>query len=406
MKFLNLKTMAEALEIIRNNTNPLADYEICKLSAAGGRCIAEDIFSREDYPAFYKSTVDGYALQAAETNGASDSIPAFFTLVEEVEIGENPRGISGGETSYVPTGAVLPEGADAVVMLEYSQDSKGEIQIFSAVSPGENIVEQGDDFCTGDLLLKKGTIIDFKHICLLAAVGEARVKVKKKPKIRIISTGDELEEIDKKILTKGRIRDTNSLSLAYMCEKLGGEVLKTSLIKDDYKSLLTETEQALKEADFIILSGGSSVGKKDYTKDILEEIGKKKLLIEGIAVKPGKPTLFTTAANKPILGLPGHPLAAMMLFRILGSEIIERLTEQEKKANTLSATLKKNVPGGAGYTNLVRVKLFKEEKEFFAEPIFSKSVLLRGLRESDGFLLLDEEKEGYLQGTKVEIFPW
>ena len=407
MRLLRVSKVEDALEIIWKSFRPLVAEEV-DLDVAGGRYLAEDITAPDDVPAFHRSTVDGYAVRAAETFGAQESLPALLEKVGTVRMGEKAGVIKAGQCCYVPTGGMLPDGADAVVMIEQTTEVDGLAHIYKQVAPGENIIKRGEDIRRQQTVLHKGQKLRGPEIGLLGALGITGVKAVRRPVVGLISTGDEVAPVDTSVLAPGRIRDANGVALAYLLAQTGVQVVRGGIIPDRYEDLYLGVQSLLAEVDMVVLSGGSSVGSRDFTPRVLQELSGGELLLEGIAIQPGKPTILAKCGDKPILGLPGHPVSALNIFALFGCALIKRLSGAEDREwqPTVRARLTKNIPSRPGRADLVRVSLQRQEGKVLATPVFGRSGLLHTLAEADGVIRIDAERDGLSAGEEVEVYIW
>lgn len=385
------------------------ELEEIPLAKALGRIVGEDILSPEDLPGFSRSTMDGYAVKAQDTFGASEGIPGYLTLVGEVLMGEKAKvQIGPGQAVKIATGGMLPEGADAVLMLEYTQEiSSDMLEVVKEVGPGENTVRRGEDVEKGQIVLTKGTRIRPQELGALSGLGISRIKVFPLPKVAVISTGDELVSLEE-TPGPGQIRDINSPAIGAQITQEGGLPLYLGIIKDDYQSLKATIQAALEKADLVVVSGGSSVGTRDVTLDVIQELGNPGVLVHGVSVRPGKPTILGSVGGKGIFGLPGHPVSAMIIFDIFVAPVIRRLTglaegltSQTRK--TVQAKLGRNMASAAGREDYLRVALVEKEGEFWAEPILGKSGLISTMVKAQGTVKIPAVKEGLLAGELVEV---
>lgn len=408
MKLLNVKSVEEVLKIIEENFLPIARYEKLGLNNCLGRILGEDIFSPEILPPYSRSSVDGFAVIATDTYGASESLPAFLELKGDIQMGKMAGSIQFGETKYIPTGGMLPEGADGVVMVEYTEKIGNQIMLYRQAAPGENVIKAGDDVQQGELVLEKGTSLNEAAIGVLAALGIKEVKTFQRPVVGILSTGNELVPYQQEKLELGQIRDINSITLASIAQKCGAEVIQGGIISDNLDQILIKAQELLDKVDILLLSGGSSVGTLDFTSQVVKELGEGELLVEGISVKPGKPTLFSKKGTKAIWGLPGHPVSAMMIFHFFGKRMLNLLAgvKENKITPKCKAFLSRNVPSSAGRTDWVRVKLTYDGEKYLASPIFAKSGLIKTLSDSHGFIEISAAKEGLEAGSWVEVILW
>lgn len=402
----DVKSVKDTFEIIRENFSDFNQKtEEIAIEEALGRILAEDLTAMEDIPAFDRSSVDGYAVISSETFGASESIPAQLTLAGEVRMGEKPEfQIIPGKSAYIPTGGELPIGADSVVMMEYTEDFKdGDIFINKASAPGNNVVYRGDDVREGSVVLKTGTKLRSQDIGMIAGIGCPVIKVYKKIAMAIISTGDEVVDIHQKP-AGSQVRDINTYAVYASALKFGITPIKYGIINDDFERLSATVTKALKESDIVVISGGSSVGTKDVTVKVIETMGKPGVLVHGIAVKPGKPTILGKAGSKAIIGLPGHPASAFVIFNVFVRRLVEVM---EKKSSydrqTVRAVMDINYPSNGGREEYLPVTLSEKDGNLYASPVFGKSGMISTLTRSDGYIHITRGSEGVNKGQSVEV---
>lgn len=400
----NVKTIQETLEIIQDEFKPLRQIERVSLDQSYGRMLATDIVANQDIPPFHRSSVDGYAVRARDTFGASESMPVPLALVEEIKMGIQPEfSIIANQASYIPTGGQLPEGSDAVVMIEYAEEfNDGFVYIQKSIAPGNNVIYQGDDLKQGKIVLSKNTTLNAQDVGILAALGIGEVDVYARLRVAIVSTGDEIVEIDA-IPVGAQVRDVNAYVILGEARRLGCDAHRIGIVKDDADLIYATLNQAIKENDLVILSGGSSVGMKDNSVEVLNRLGEPGVLVHGIAVKPGKPTLIAKAQGKAILGLPGHPASAFVIFRIFGKAMIEALTGNKFKEPHITARLSTNIPSNHGRAEYIPIRLEKKEGEWIAHPLFGKSGMISLLSLADGYLCIERESEGYDRDRQVDV---
>ncbi len=397
---LNVVSLKEAEKIIsENRLSFVAEPENVKLSECLGRILYEDIYSAENIPAFNRSTVDGFAVKATDTYGASESIPAQLTVKGEILMGEEAKiSLCDGECIRISTGGMLPEGADAVVMVENTDCTFDDFCLcFKAVSPFENVTRKGDDLKEKSLILTKGTVLSAKHTGVLAALGIGTVKVAKKIRVGIVSTGDELVEIEEK-LTVGKIRDINTHLLMSLITEMGCVAESYGIIGDSFQEIYSAVKKSAEENDIVLISGGSSAGVKDMTVKVISELGK--VHFHGIALKPGKPTIYGTVDGKAVFGLPGNPAAAYYVTLLTVKPLIERLYEEKKKHRTVCAKISRNISSNHGREEVISVKL----KDGKAEPLYAKSAFVGTLAESDGYIIIERDREGLKENEEVTVY--
>ena len=395
---LSVLTKDEAVRLVREKTENLKpEVEIVSLSDSLGRTLAQNIVAEENIPSFNRTTVDGYALNASDTFGASNSMPAQLNIVGEILMGENADfSLKSGQCAKISTGGMLPEGANCAVMVEHTDEVQGLCLIYKSAAPYENVTKKGDDISEGALAIKKGTLITAAQIGVLSALGIEKVPVFKKCVIAIISTGDEIVSGKPE---PGQIRDINTFLLSAKAKEKGCEVLCYGAVKDEKSAIKSAVEDCLKKADAVIISGGSSAGTRDMTVNIIDELGE--VFFHGIAMKPGKPTIFGIAEGKPVFGLPGHPLAAYFVFRLIVNEYISGIMNMPELTAKKSAVLALNIPSNHGREEYLCIK-YNENNEVV--PIHTKSGIISVLSEAQGFIKISRNTEGLFKGTTVEIY--
>jgi len=404
--FFKVKTSEEVHEILKGFA-PVGAESIF-IGDALNRILSEEIVAEEDLPSFRRTTMDGYALRAGDTFGASENLPAFLELAGEVTMGQIPTDIvTPGKAVRISTGGMLPEGADAVVMIEYchSLDEKT-IEVSRTVSPLENVVMPGDDFKKGVVIFEKGATLRPQDIGILAGLGIQSIAVYKRPKVAIISTGDEIIPIDQHP-KPGQVRDINSYTLSAFCGQAGAIPVNLGLCKDNFSDLREIVAGALSTCDTVWISGGSSVGVRDMTLKVLESFDHAQLLVHGIAISPGKPAIISRIGGKAVFGLPGHVASAMVVAEIFLNPFLSRLAGVLNASGDphcyLQAELTRNIESAGGRDDYIRVKLAKRDGRIFAEPIFGKSGLISTLVEAHGLLKIDRNTEGLYKGQPVEV---
>lgn len=405
MKFFQVKSVEETFSLIEELIHPLTDRIVLPLHKALNYILAEDIVVKENVPGFRRSSVDGYAVIAKDTFGSSENMPGFLNVAGEVKMGEAPQNpLSVGEAIYIPTGGMLPDGSDAVIMIEHCEDLSGLLNLYRQVAPGENVISIGEDMKAGESLVTTGTKLRPQELGALASQGITEVSVYRKPVVGYLSTGDEIVPIETKELGIGQVRDMNGITIGSLVSEWGCEFLYGGIVKDDQTELERVTAEMLEKTDCLILSGGSSVGTKDYSVEVIDRMGKPGVFVHGVSIKPGKPTILASADGKPIIGLPGHPASAMIIFNLFGKAVLHKLqgwTSDEK--NLAKAIVTKNLPSTPGRTDFVRARLFLEENQWYADPILGKSSLISTLVKSEGMIEIPSKSEGVLKGETVSV---
>lgn len=417
-EFLTLLPPNEARMLLLSHlAAPAIDPESIDMLHALGRFTASDIFAPHPLPDFPRTTVDGYAVRAKDTFGASDSLPAYLTLIGEVPMGDSPSfEIGAGQCALIHTGGMLPDGADAAVMIEYTQSigkggsrsaSIGEIEIFKSVADGENIIRIGEDVAQGQLVIPKGTVIRPAEIGGLMALGFTSIDVAKKPRVGLLSTGDEV--IDPSQSPRpGQVRDINSYTLGALVEKAGGTAIRYGIFSDNFQVLKEAAAQALSECDVLIITAGSSASTRDMTAEVIRTLGEPGVLVHGINTRPGKPTILGVCNGKAVIGLPGNPVSALVNGYLFVVPVIEKLLGALPKPKaTVQAELTVNLSSQAGREDWWPVKLVVSGQSsvisYLAEPIFGKSNLIFTLASADGLLRIHPDATGLSAGEVVEV---
>jgi len=388
---------------------PRVETEGVPLIEATGRTLAADIFSEVDLPDFMRSTMDGYAVCASSTFGASEANPAYLTIKGNVDMGKPPNfSLGSGQAARILTGGMLPDGTDSVVMIEHTEAiDDTSIEVYRSVAPGQNILEKGEDIRKGAILVSGGKKLRAQETGLLAAFGNKTVSVYKKPVIGIISTGDEVVPIDE-MPTLGQIRDINTYTLTGLLKKVGAIPVAFGIVRDDFDDLFEKCTLAMAQSDMVLISGGSSVGTRDFTIEVLSALPDAAILVHGISISPGKPTILARSNNKAIWGLPGHVVSAMVVFEAVVRPFIEHiggLSGKHKKDIKLSALLNRNISSSQGRVDYLRVKLSEKNDILWAEPILGKSALINTMVKADGLIEIGVNTEGLDKGSEVEVIP-
>jgi len=391
---------------LRQRFQPVSSEDVL-LEAAVGRILAEDVHAAGNLPGFARSTVDGYAVRAASTFGASESSPALFTVVGAVAMGEVPQvAVAAGEAARIATGGMLPPGADGVVMLEHAESLDDvSIEVVRSVAPGQNLIAAGEDFENGARVAAVGRRLRPQDMGVLAAFGRTRVKAFRQPVVGIISTGDEIVPAE---ATPGpaQIRDVNRYTLAGLVAQTGALPVAFGIVGDEFQSLHVASRRALEQCDMVLISGGSSVGARDFSVEVISAFAGAELLVHGIAISPGKPTILAKVFGKALWGLPGHVVSSMIVFsRIVRPVLLHigGLAAPTAEDIRIPARLNRNVASAQGRTDFVRVRLLHRENEWRAEPILGKSGLINTMVKSDGVIEIGKNIEGLDEGARVEV---
>ncbi len=405
--FRKLVHFEKALQILQREfpIRPI-DVEQVTLSEALGRILAHEVLSPENVPSFDRSTVDGYAVKAADTFGADENRPVTLTLKGYVAIGGLPHAIvRNGAVAEIVTGAPLPSGADAVVMVEYAVQRGNVISIHRPVSKGENIMKAGSDVQKGEKILRKGQVLGPREVGALAAIGLPKVSVFKKPKIAVLSTGEEIVEQGKP-LPPGKVYDINTHTLSSAVQSFGGDPINLGVVPDDFGLLKAALDKALGLADVVITSGGVSVGPKDIVPRVLDTLGKPGVIVNGIAVKPGKPTTIAVVNKKLIFSLPGHPTSSLMMFYLLARPVLDQLTGKHEGApQTLKAVAATRMFPARGRKTFTMVTIdHGKSGRLVASPVpLGLSGAISTLTKADGFVEIEEERQFVDVGEEVTV---
>ena len=417
MKLLKVDTLESALDkletAMREGGAGEPEREYVPVLQSLGRIASEDVLSCEDIPGFDRSTMDGYAVISRDTQGAGETMPTFLELAGEVKMGEKPEfSLTSGQCAYVPTGGMVPEGADAVAMVEYCQPfGDDRIAVYSPLSSGHNMVRAGDDVSRGEKLISRGRRIRPSDMGLLSAAGKTEIKVYKPWKIYIISTGDEIVPPEVMPLP-GQVRDVNSAGILGEALACGFEIRGLEVVRDRQDVLADKVRSAMSECDVVVISGGSSQGKKDATEAVIDSLTSSGAFTHGLAVKPGKPTIigFDEPTECAVIGLPGHPVAALLLFRLIVAGIWKRLTglAETEKEISVDAVMASNIAASPGRKTFQLVKLDYEHIDLKtglpqAVPVLGKSGLIRTMSAADGYVVMDVTDEGLRSGERVKV---
>ncbi|MCQ8893066.1 MAG: molybdopterin molybdotransferase MoeA [Methanolinea sp.] len=398
--FLKTIPVKEAIGIAAGIARPLPPEEV-PLNEAVGRVLAGDVYPDLDIPGFDRSVVDGYAVVASDTAGAGEAIPSLLTLSATVRMGEGAGSeVRAGHCAYVPTGGAVPPGADAVVMVEDCEVIGDQVLVRRPVGSGENIVRRGEDFSRDRPALRAGRRLRPADCGVLAAIGCSVVPVFPMPRVGVISTGNELVDA-REVPGEGRVRDSNGPMIAAYLRTCGCREKTYGIVPDDRGALALALRRALDENDAVLLSGGSSKDERDLTADLIAELGE--VLVHGIAISPGKPTIIGRCGKKPVIGLPGHPASALVVLDTVARPLLRALCGEETRIRPMIlAVLAENIPSARGREDYIRVRLDGGR----AVPLFGKSGLLNTLAESDGMVRVPAGSEGLEAGTTVEVVLW
>ena len=400
-RFLKVVTVADAVGV-SVKIAPARATETVPPDQSAGRVLAAPVEADTDVPGFDRSVVDGYAVRSSDTTGAGDAAPALLRSIGRVAMGtqDTKLVLQESECAYIPTGGILPQGADAAVMVEYTEEAGDTILIKKPVSHGENVLLRDEDFRKGESVFRPGRKLTPQDAGVLAACGCAKVTVARKPVVGIISTGNELVPVSV-IPGPGQVRDANASMLAAWLSEYGCIPKLYGIVRDEHEAFERVISRALPECDVVLLSGGSSKDDRDMTAAVIA--GRGEVLVHGIALAPGKPTIIGRIDKKPVFGLPGHPASAFVVLIAIVRPLLDTMLGLEKPLiRTVKAVLKENIPSQRGREEYVRVRV----ENGVAIPLFGKSGLLNTLVKSDGLICIPAGTEGLEKGSPVEVILW
>ena len=406
MLFFHVKSAAEARRLFDRPT-PELNSETVAISAALGRVLATPIRSPVDLPEFPRAVVDGYAVRAADTFGASAGLPAYLTVSGEVLMGHAPAlTLQPGEAFRIATGGMLPDAADAVVMVEQTEQAEGHlVEIFRPVAPGEGMVRVGDDLRVGDPLLPAGHRLRPQDLGVLAGVGITEVPVFRRPVAAVLPTGDEIVPPETRP-APGQVRDINTTALCGALESAGVTAKAYPIVRDDPEALRAAVADALATTDLLLMAGGSSVGTRDWTLETLLSFPGAELLLHGVSIRPGKPVILVALGPKLMIGLPGNPVSALVVFDQFVRPYLRRLSGETRllpERGQVAARLTRSYSSDAGKEDYVRVRLSREDDGWLAEPLLGKSTLMMTLVQADGVVVVPENVEGLEADERVVV---
>ena len=396
---------ADALQVLLDHLAGQVRAEKISTADALGRVLAEPLSALSPLPAFPRSTMDGYAVRAADTFGASESLPAYLSIVGEVAMGRAPEFTVGpAQTAVVYTGGMLPQGADAVVMVERTQKlDAANIEVLRAVAPGENVINVGEDVKEGESLLGLGHTLRPQDLGGLMALGMTQVTVAARPRVAIVSTGDEVVRPDQ-VPGPGQVRDVNTTTVAGLVLRAGGIPLPQGIVQDRFEDLLAAAQVGLANADVLVISAGSSVSTRDLTAQVVNRLGRPGVLVHGVSVKPGKPTILGVCDGKPALGLPGNPVSAMVVAGLFLVPVLRQLQGAKPSGhNCVTARLTHNIASVPGREDYVQVRLVERDGQLWADPVFGKSNLIYTLVKADGMLRVPLDSNGLHEGEWIQV---
>ncbi len=407
--FFRIVTPDEALARLFEHLPGIARNERIELNAALGRITADPLMAPEDSPAFARSAMDGYAVRAADTYGASEALPAFLTVDGEVPMGAAAeRPLQPGAAQLIHTGGMLPPEADAVVMVEYTQPvDESSVEVLRPAAPGQHVIRAGEDLAAGDELLPAGHLLRAQDLGVLAALGITEIRAAVRPVVGVLSSGDEIVPANAQP-APGQVRDVNATTLAALARQAGAEVREFGVVPDDRSELERLTRAALDACDLVVISAGSSVSTRDMTADVIASLGHPGVLAHGIAVKPGKPTIIAVADGKPVFGLPGNPVSAMVVFGLMVAPTIRRLlgATSSDRPPRRRARLSRSLASQTGRIDFVPAALSQRDDEWLATPVLGPSNLIATLVRASGLIRIPLDAGGLPKGAWVDVEPF
>jgi molybdopterin molybdotransferase len=405
-ELFNVLTPPDAWRVLEAHLPRAPRAERIPVARALDRVLAEDLVAPSDLPPFPRSTMDGFAVRAADTFGATEGLPAYLTLVGEAPMGSAPDVQVGvGQAVAIATGGMMPAGADGVVIVEHTQAvDSATIEVVRSIAPGENVLRVGEDVCHGDPILPAGHALRPQDLGGLTALGITQVQVARRLSVAIISSGDELVPPDQEP-GPGQIRDINTYTLSALVERAGHLPMPLGIVPDVYDALASAARDGLERADVLLLSAGSSVSTRDMTASAIASLGKPGVLVHGVSLRPGKPTILAVAHGKPAFGLPGNPVSCIVTFDLFVAPTLARMsgTLRPPRKQALLARLTHNIASAAGREDYVQVRLEEHDGALWANPVFGKSNLIYTLIRADGMVRVDLDKNGLETGQLVPV---
>jgi molybdopterin molybdotransferase len=410
-EFLNLLPPMKALDLLFKQLHLHPHAEEIATADALRRVLVMPVIASTPLPPFARTTVDGYAVRARDTHGASESLPAYLALAGEVSMGSAPDlSLQAAQCALIHTGGMLPDGADAVVMLENTQNARlGEVEILKAVAVGENVIAEGEDVRNGEQVIPAGVALRAAEIGGLMALGITRVRVGRRPYVGILSSGDEV--VSPELETKpGQVRDVNAYTLSALVQEAGGIPRRFGIVPDQEDALQSAAGKALAECDLLVITAGSSASTRDLTAQVIGKLGSPGVLVHGVNVRPGKPTILAVCDGKPVIGLPGNPVSALVIASLFVTPVIRALQGEQmpRPRPRVSANLTVNLASQAGREDWIPVRLVEQpqqgaERRFLADPVFGKSNLIFTLARADGYVRIEPDATGLSAGDSVEV---
>ena len=387
----------EAKRVVDEHIEPVTRVETLNIDDASGRVLAEDIVAALSIPPFDRAAMDGYAVKAKDTFNSGQFNPKVLELVGELHAGETPKKrVNSGQCIQIATGAMMPRGADAVVMVEDTEAENSRVKVFKSAYPQANVGQKGEDIREGESILRRGSVLDAGKIGVLASQGVNQTKVYEKPKVAILPTGEEVAEIGQ-TLRQGQVYDINSHTIASVVKANGGVPTRFGIAGDELEELKSTIAEALK-SDLIVISGGSSVGERDLLIDVLQDWGE--VLFHGIQIKPGKPTIFAILQGKPLFGMPGYHTSCLINTYLFILPVVRKMAHlPPRTGETVEARLSRRVSGSVGRRQFLTVKIEGSE----AVPVFKESGAITSIAAADGYIEIAENIDLLEKGEPVTV---
>jgi molybdopterin molybdotransferase len=392
-----LISFQDAKMVIDRHIKPIDRVESVLLDEAVNRILLDDFIATMDIPGFNRAAMDGYAVKSKDTFGAGQFKPKLLKITASIHAGEKPLGrVLSGQCYQISTGAMMPPGADAVMMVEDTEREEDTVKVFKAIVPGANVGKLGEDIKAGSMVIKAGTFLDAGKIGVLASHGLTKIQVYQKPKVAVLPTGEEVVAAGKK-LNPGQLYDINSHTITALVKDNGGIAVNIGISGDTREALRTTIKEALKN-DIVVLSGGSSVGERDLLVDVIEGWGE--VFFHGVQVKPGKPTIFAVVDGKPVMGMPGYPTSCLINSYLFLMPALRKMAHlPQRRGDKIEAKLSRRVPGSTGRRQFLTVKIVDGE----AVPVFKESGAITSIANADGYIEIPENIDLLEKGAKVTV---
>ena len=401
-EFLKIKECEEAQDIIQELFDKYckAQSEEINCEDAYGRVLYNDVYSRMDFPPFDKALKDGFAILSEDSFGASEESPNTLEVIDFLEAGSiTDKKVEKGKCVEISTGAAMPEGADAVVMVEYSEKFDDKVNLLTTATPSQDVAKKGSDIEEGNLILKKGDVLNPGKIGVLLSQGFKTIEVYKKPSVGVISSGNEIT-MQGEELPFGKIYDVNGNMIKNDAVSCGSDARFLGVVRDNYDQVKEKIRESLKDVDILLCSGGTSAGLGDVIKHVLDELGE--VHIHGISVQPGKPTIVGVINEKLVIGLPGNPVSALMIFNAFVAPPLTKMAgiERDFESKVVKGVMTRRIHSPVGRMQYQLVKVDGKD----VHPIFKDSGAIFSLSSADGYVKVEKSVELLDEGEEVEVY--